>query len=173
MAKNKKNTTPHYEMLYIVPNKYTEDDVTRIKESVVKMIEKNAGKITFSEDWGKKKFCYPIKHTMHGYYLLVEFDMVAENVANLSTELRMSHEVLRHMIVNTIEKTEEQRQIERDRFEASKKEAQAEKAAPARATTAKASTEAPKAKKEEAKVKVDTKELDEKLNKILDTDDLL
>ena len=70
MSKTKSSKIPHYELLYIVSNKYSEEELEPIKNKVNKIIEENGGKITFSEDWGKKKLCYPIKHFSYGYYLL-------------------------------------------------------------------------------------------------------
>ncbi len=161
MAKNKKSGTPHYELLYIIPNKYTEDDLDGINKRLFKLIEKHEGKITFKEDWGKKKFAYPINHELHGYYALVEFDLEAKKITQLNTELRMNHEILRHMIVNIIPKTPEQIAEEKKRLEK-------------RVAKATENAKAPQIKKEtKEKKKVDSKELDDKLDKILETDDLL
>ncbi len=169
MAKNKSSEIPHYELLYIVPNNYTEDEVKGIKANVDKLIADQGGKITHEEYWGKKKFCFPIKHGQHGYYLLSEFDMEAANLAKVNTELRMSHEVLRHMIVTKTIMTEKQAELERKRQEAliaeraAKKEKKEESSRPAPVK------EAPK----EAPKKLSAQELDDKLDKILETDDLL
>jgi small subunit ribosomal protein S6 len=170
MAKNKKSRVPHYELLYIVPNKYTEDDLVRIKTGVEKMIEANAGKITFREDWGKKKFCYPINHGRFGYYTLVEFDMESSKIEKVNTELRMDNEILRHMIVNRPAKTPEQ--IEAEKKHAEAKEARATKIAKSAEKKTVSKTEV-KTESSVKKTSVDTKELDDKLNKILETDDLL
>ncbi len=164
MAKNKKSGVPHYELLYIVPNKFTEDDLTRISAGVEKTIEDNSGKITFRESWGKKRFCYPINHSRFGYYSLVEFDIDPSKVEKINTELRMDNEILRYMIVNRPAKTPEQIEAEKKRNEAAKL-----------AKTVKKAPEKPSIKEEKEAIKksVDTKELDDKLNKILETDDLL
>ena len=54
MAKNKKSVTPHYELLYIISNKFTEEEIKPIIEKVSKVITDNKGEITYTEDWGKK-----------------------------------------------------------------------------------------------------------------------
>ena len=163
MAKNKKSGIPHYELLYIVANKFTEDDLKGINSRVNKLIEDTEGKITFKEDWGKKKFCFPIEHGKFGYYQFIEFDMPSEKIEKINTELRMSPEVLRHMIVNHAPKTAKQIEVEK-RLEEKRL---AQKAAK-NAEDKPAKKETPKAKK-----KVDSKELNAKLDKILETDDLL
>ncbi|RLC38598.1 30S ribosomal protein S6 [Candidatus Falkowbacteria bacterium] len=163
MAKNKKNEIPHYELLYIVSNKYTEDELKPIVLNVNKTIEENGGKITYKEDWGKKKLAYSIKHFNYGYYSLAEFDIEGGQVEKIDKELRMSSEILRHTIVVKIAKTAEEIKAEKTRAKVIVKKAIKEK---------RKEKEEP-LKKEEPKTKVDLKDLDEKLDKILDTDDLL
>ncbi|PLX26796.1 30S ribosomal protein S6 [Candidatus Parcubacteria bacterium] len=166
MAKNKDSKMPHYELLFIIPNKYTEDETKDVINHVHKIIEDMGGKKTLDEFWGKKKFCYPINHEMHGYYSLVEFDLEAEKINKLNQELRMSAEVLRHMIVNRAPKTDEQIAAEKRLLEKRIKKSESKKEEPKK-------TESKKETKTTTSEKVDTKELDDKLNKILETDDLL
>jgi len=178
MAKNKKSDIPHYELLYIVPNKFTEDDLKGITNQVNELIEKTGGKITFKEDWGKKKFCYPINHGRFGYYQFVEFDIESKLIEKINTELRMNNEVLRHMIVNHAPKT--QKQIEAEKRLEEKRLAMKNKRESAD-NESKTSTSKPTGpvKKnntkpgKEKREKIDSKELNAKLDKILETDDLL
>lgn len=169
MAKNKKSEVPHYELLYIISNQFTEEEVEKINGTVKKLIEDNSGKITFSEVWGKKKFCYKINNFSHGYYNLYEFDCDAEKIQKINQELRLSHEVLRHMLITkpkrTLEEIEEEKRISLESVQKEAKEAQAE-------IKKNEESEEKKEIKKPAK-KVDSKELDAKLDKILETDDLL
>lgn len=165
MAKNKKSTIPHYELLYIISNKYTEDEVKTINETVKKIIEANTGKITFSEVWGKKKFCYKIEKFSHGYYNLYEFDADPEKIEKINTELRLSHEILRHMLITkpmrTLAEIEKEKRISIESMQKDAKEAQIKQ------------KEIEKKPVKKTVKKVDSKELDKKLDKILETDDLL
>jgi small subunit ribosomal protein S6 len=162
MSKTKKNTNPHYELLYIVSNKYTEDELAKININVKNLLEKHEAKITYSEPWGKKKLMYPIKHFAHGYYELIEFDATNEAVNKINHELRISNEILRHMLVKAVVRTAEEIQAEKKKEQAKIIKKEEEKKVEASAE------EKPKAKKA-----VDLKDLDEKLDKILETDDLL
>ena len=76
MSKVKSDKTPHYELLFIVPNKYTEEELKPILAKVRGVVEKNGGSITYNEEWGNKKMAYRIKGFTHGYYNLFEFDLV-------------------------------------------------------------------------------------------------
>lgn len=161
MAKNKLGKVPHYELLYIISNKYSEDELRPIVEKVNKIISDNKSKITYEEVWGKKKMCYPIKGFNYGYYQLAEFDSDEESVNKIKYELRINRDILRHMIVAKVAISESERENQKKR---------AEKKMIAKVEENKKQEEKPK---EEPKKKVDMKELDKKLDKILDTDDLL
>jgi len=87
--------------------------------------------------------------------------MAGENLAKLDRALRLMNEILRQQIVVKVLRTAQQ--IARDKKIAEKiaaKNVAAEKTAKEKV-------------KERAKEKVDLKDLDEKLDKILETDDLL
>jgi len=138
MSKAKTSQIPHYELLYIVSNKYSEEEIKPIIAKVNKLIVDNEGKITNSQEWGKKKLAYPIQHFNYGYYNLVEFDCGGEKLKKINKEMRIDSDILRFQIVAKKIKTEKE-----------------------------------KLEKEKTKGKVNLKDLDEKLDKILETDDLL
>lgn len=164
MAKNKSGKMPHYELLFIVSNKFSEDELKDVVKDVHKIITDNEGKITYTEEWGKKKLSYPIKGFQYGYYSLAEFDCSGEKVNKINNELRLSTEVLRHIIVAKEARTVEQIQEEKKQSEKkilAKVKAETEEKKP---------IEKPK---EKEKATVDLKDLDEKLDRILETDDLL
>ena len=167
MSKTKKTGAEHYEMLYIVPNKFTEDESKKIVEKVRKVITENGGTITYEENWGKKKLSYTINHNNHGYYNLFEFDCEREKLARIERLIKMDQDILRHMIIKKKVETEEEKESQKKiaekiaikninkKAEEEKKEEKAEQ------------------KQKETKKKVDLDELDDKLDKILDTNDLL
>ncbi len=165
MSKVKKSDIPNYELLYLVSNKYTEDELKPIIKNVDKAISEKGGKISSTEEWGKKRLAYPIKQFSHGYYVLVKFASEGEKVSEISRALRMMREVFRHQIVVIKIKSEEE--VEKEK-EISKKIA----AKQAKVEKEKVSTEKEE-KKEKSKEKVDLEDLDKKLDNILDTDDLL
>ncbi len=157
MAKNKPAKIPHYELLYIIPNKFSEDELKPIQEKVEKIISKNKGVITYREEWGKKKLAYPIDHYNYGYYQLLEFDMEGKHLAKTNELLRILPEVLRHMIVVKTETAQEAQA--RAAQEAKKIDKQAQK------------EQKPEKKPEEGKI--DLEDLDSKLDNLLDVDNLL
>lgn len=177
MSKVKSSEIPHYELLYIVSNKYTEEEIKPICGNVDALIAKYGGTVTYSEDWGKKKLAYPIQHFGHGYYFLVEFDMPSRNVNGLNNELRLSSELLRHVIVSIKKRTLEEIKAEKVKAEKIFKDAFGEKRAvikEEREEEVPAQTETVVAQEAVSKKKdINLQDLDDKLDKILETDDLL
>ena len=97
----------HYEILFIAPNKFTDDEAKTVASQVEKIITAGGGQITNSEYWGKKRLAYEIKHNAFGYYGLFEFDLEGANLAKIDSNLRLATDILRHQIVVKKAKTAE------------------------------------------------------------------
>jgi small subunit ribosomal protein S6 len=171
MSKSKAAGMKHYEILFIVPNKFTDEEAKKVAAYVEKVLTENGGQVTYSEYWGKKRLAYEIKHNAFGYYGLFEFDLEGKNLAKIDNTLKLSTDVLRHLVVVKKAKTEEE--IARnaaikakiDSKKASEKKAEnKEEGAPAKAE---------KASKKASSDKADLKDLDEKLEGILNAEDLI
>ena len=174
MSKVKSGETPHYELLYLISNKYSEEEIKPIAEKVNSLITNNQGKITQSVSLGKKRLAYPIKGFRFGYYNLVEFAMPGVSLINVGRALRLTSEILRQQVVSKELKTEEQ--IIQDRKIAEKiaaRNIKEEELAKEKTSARRAAPAADSAVKAADKDKVDLKDLDEKLDKILETDNLL
>ncbi|MBN2854413.1 30S ribosomal protein S6 [Patescibacteria group bacterium] len=177
MSKTKKTGAGHYEILFIVPNKFTEDEAKKIATKVETMIVEAEGKVTFSEFWGKKKLAYKIKNNEYGYYGLFEFDLEKELLAKIENDLRLSTEILRHQIV--VKKTKTEAELKREeeiraKIDSKKaKEVKAEKTEVKKNFKEEKADKTTSAKKAVAPKSADLKELDEKLEGILNADDLI
>ena len=161
MAKNKTTGTTHYELLYIISNKYSENELAPVLAKVEEIITTRAGTITHKEEWGKKKLAYPIKNSNYGYYFLSEFDVLGEKLNEIDINLKISSDVIRYQIVKKalITKPKKESKAPANLSESIKKEIKKEKM--------------PKEDQAKEAKKVDLKDLDEKLDKILDVEDLL
>jgi len=175
MSKTKNSGLSHYEILFLLPNKYTEDEAKQVVKKAGEMITSAGGQITLEEYWGKKKLAYIIKQNHYGYYSLFEFDLEGKDLAKLDKAFRLSSEILRHQIVTKAVRTPEEIKIEKERREKieQKKNESVEKKT-VRPAGANASTPAPAAPSTASKTKkVELKDLDEKLEGILSAKDLL
>lgn len=172
MKKIESSQGQHYELLYIIPNKFSEKEADLINEKVIKIIKDNNGIITHSEKWGNKKLAYQIKQFNYGYYNLIEFDVNAENLKNINKTLRMSDEVLRYQIVKKQFKKAEQ--IEKAKKISQKivaKNIQKQRKEEKKEIKFKTDQSNQQTGKNE-KAKIELKDLDKKLDEILEAKDL-
>jgi small subunit ribosomal protein S6 len=88
-----------YELLYIIPTRFTDAEVAEIQTKTNGLIEKAGGKIIKEENLGRIRLAYPIKQNHHGVYILSYLEGEGAMVSELDKQLRLSNEVLRHMIV--------------------------------------------------------------------------
>lgn len=173
MSKTKAAGATHYEMLFILPNKFTDDESKIVMEKVGQVITANGGQITHTEYWGKKKLAYEIKHNAYGYYGLFEFDLEGNVLAVVDKNLRLSADVLRHqIIVKKSKSAEEIARADAIRVKIDSKKAATEKQQEEKEKKA-SIAETPAAASKAKDKRVDLKDLDEKLEGILNAKDLI
>ena len=157
-----------YELVYLIPNKFSENELEPITSAVVKLIKDNSGLIIQEDTWGKQKLAYPIKGFFHAYYFIIEFDFPRASVDKLNNSLRLNEDALRPLI--TQKRIKPAAEIANEKRAAQKMAEEQAKATEERVIKPKAPAEI----KEKETKKVSIEELDEKLNKILDdTESLL
>ncbi|MBE7525199.1 30S ribosomal protein S6 [Patescibacteria group bacterium] len=93
-----------YELLYIVPTSFTEEELGNVEKNVSAILEKNAATVVKTLRLGKLRFAYPIKHETYGHYVLLRFQSEPGAVIGVSEGLRLiPKEVLRYIILNAEE----------------------------------------------------------------------
>jgi len=155
-----------YEILYIIPNEYTEAEIPGITAKIKDLIKSNEAEIIRDETLGKRKLAYPVKNSNHGYYILHHIKTEPSRLKKLDNDLKLAEEVLRHIIVNLADLPPfnlEPEPVQPDRA--------SQKPRPAARPAYKTESPAPAAKSEPAK-KISMEELDKKLDEILENPEL-
>jgi small subunit ribosomal protein S6 len=93
-----------YEVLYIVRADLDDDKVQDIIKRVNTLIEKAGGSVERTNIWGKRKLAYEVKHQKEGSYVLQDFQIGPDRIPELEAALKITEEVLRHLIVRKPEK---------------------------------------------------------------------
>lgn len=88
-----------YELVIIVSPEVTEGELEATLNGISQYITGKGGIISDIERWGKKKLAYPIKHFIEGIYILTRFKLRPSFGRELETNLRISDEVLRHLLI--------------------------------------------------------------------------
>lgn len=90
-----------------------EIDLEKAENRIKKIIADNKGKITKTDNWGKRKLAYQIKKQEFAVYVFYTVEMPAENVAKVEQVFNITDEVIRFLItrpdLKAIAKAEAQR----------------------------------------------------------------
>lgn len=75
-----------------------ESDLDKPSKKIEKIIKDNGGKITKTDNWGKKKLAYQIEKQDHAIYVFYLADLPGESVAKIESTLNITDEVIRYLI---------------------------------------------------------------------------
>lgn len=92
-----------YELLYIIPSKFTEKETGDISREVEAILKNTQANILESKFLGKRLLSYPINHSHYGIYELIKFETDAPTVKKIDEKLRLTSEIARHQIMKFIE----------------------------------------------------------------------
>ena len=92
-----------YETLFAVSGNLVEEDCKALVEKFVTLINDNASDVTVNE-WGKRRFAYPINYVTEGYYVLVNFKSDASFPLELERVFGITEGIMRYMTTSKIEK---------------------------------------------------------------------
>ena len=92
-----------YETLFAVNGNLPEEEFKALEEKFVTLINENATDVSVNE-WGKKRFAYPINYVTEGYYVLVSFKSEPSFPIELERVFGITEGVLRYMTTTKIEK---------------------------------------------------------------------
>jgi len=88
-----------YEVLFILKPDLEEEATNAAIEKLANLIQQNNGAVEQISRWGKKRMAYEIQDFREGFYTLILFQGDPETVRELDRVMRISEEVLRHLIV--------------------------------------------------------------------------
>jgi small subunit ribosomal protein S6 len=88
-----------YESVIIFSPQLDEEALENAINRVQEVIQNGEGEVTKADRWGKRRLAYEIKDFTEGFYLLVEMNAPSSTVQELDRVLRISDDVIRHMII--------------------------------------------------------------------------
>lgn len=89
----------NYEVMFVI-NPTLEDEKKDATIETVQGIIANGGEVGKVDVWGMRKLAYPIQKLDDGCYVVIEFKADATLPMELNRKLRISDNVIRHIIVN-------------------------------------------------------------------------
>ncbi len=94
-----------YELGFILNPEVSEEQTRAILDRVEQVVANHGGQIVRVNQWGRRRLAYPIEHHRDGYYTFVDMILTPETVIELERTLKVSEEVLRHLVKRRDPKT--------------------------------------------------------------------
>jgi len=87
-----------YELGFILSPEVNEEQTRAILERVDQIVANHGGQIVRVNQWGRRRLGYPIERHRDGFYVFIDMILTPESVIELDRTLKVSEEVLRHLI---------------------------------------------------------------------------
>lgn len=93
---------PSYELTYIL-RPLDEVALNALNERVASLISSSGGQVTARNDWGKRRFAFPIRKINEGYYVSLQVTLPPQAVRTVERALQLNDEVLRYLVIRVEE----------------------------------------------------------------------
>ena len=87
-----------YETVIVTSAKLGEEGSAELVNKFKALIEEH-GTVESVDDWGKRRFAYPIQKQTEGYYTLINFESSADFTAELDRRYQITDGILRTIII--------------------------------------------------------------------------
>jgi small subunit ribosomal protein S6 len=87
-----------YELMLLLRPDLEEDKLQSAVEKVTRAIVNAGGALTKVSPWGKRRLAYEIGHHREASYFLLHFDIEPAEVRGIESGMRISEEILRHLV---------------------------------------------------------------------------
>ncbi len=88
-----------YETVFILTPVLSDEQMKETVEKFKGVLTNAGAEIISEENWGLKKFAYPIDKKTTGFYALIEFNAAPETIKTLEIAYRRDEKVLRFLTV--------------------------------------------------------------------------
>lgn len=87
-----------YELGFILNPEVSEEQSHALLERVEQIVSNYDGQVVRVNQWGRRRLAYPIQHHRDGFYVFFDMILTPETVLELDRTMKVSEEVLRHLI---------------------------------------------------------------------------
>jgi small subunit ribosomal protein S6 len=92
-------TLRDYELMVILSPDVGDDVINESLERLNQGVTSRGGEVVDVNHWGRRRLAYPINRHLEGNYVVSQIKLDPTEVPALEGSLRISEEVIRHMIV--------------------------------------------------------------------------
>ncbi len=88
-----------YELTYLISDLVPESDLNKVTGKIGSYISDLKGKVIKEEIWGRRKLAYPINKQDFATYVTIYFELPALSANDFDREIRLTNEVIRHLMI--------------------------------------------------------------------------
>ncbi len=103
-----------YELGFILNPEVSEEQSNSILERIRQIVTNHDGQVVRINQWGRRRLAYPIAHQRDGFYVFFDMILTPETVSELDRNLKVTEEVLRHIIIRRDPKVAQKEREERE-----------------------------------------------------------
>ncbi len=89
----------YYETMLILHPESDEKERKRVIDLLKGLIEGFKGRVARIDEWGKRRFAYPIQKLRDGYYVVVNYSLSPEGLKEIDRRLKLEEKVLRFQTI--------------------------------------------------------------------------
>lgn len=90
-----------YELVTILSPQLGEEELPAAVDRITGFITGRGGEVKDVDQWGRRRLAYPIDRFNEGTYVVTQLALDAPRAAELEANLRISEDVIRHLMVRT------------------------------------------------------------------------
>jgi small subunit ribosomal protein S6 len=90
-----------YELIVVIDPELEEEQFAAALEKIGQYVGNRGGEVVNVDRWGRRKLAYPIKSRTEGNYVVNHIQLDPSQTAELESSLRLSEEVLRHLLIRS------------------------------------------------------------------------
>ncbi len=87
-----------YELMLVISPEVPDDKVQGIVDRTTRQVVASGGQIVKVAPWGRRRLAYPIDRHRDGSYQIILFEAPSDAILDLERTLRITEEVLRHLV---------------------------------------------------------------------------
>ncbi len=88
-----------YEIMFIVKATIESEQVSSTADAFKKLITDMKSKVLDFKELGQKKFAYPIKKEINGYYFVMQVEANHDAIKEFDRKALLDENILRHLII--------------------------------------------------------------------------
>ena len=88
--------------MYVISPRLMVEEADATIERIQGLVEDTGGEILMTDNWGRRRLAYPIKHHFEGTYVLTHITMPPDRIAGFERALNINENVLRHLLIRGV-----------------------------------------------------------------------